>query len=564
LSFWQWLFGKSSEQPTPEQAIIKIEPPRIKNVVSTTSFQRSRSVRQINEFALAKDGKAGLAAAPDAQAFKMPEYVRGVLPDNKTKLAMDEYGSSGMNISNVYESLWSEGIGFAGYPYLAELTQRPEYRKAPEIIAEEMTRHWLRIKASGDADLSDKIKEITAAFDHFKTQDVIREHVLLGGFFGLSHIYIKIGNDTDEEVATPLVFKSYKIRPGTLKGFKCIDPTWTAPNTYNSNNPLDFDFYKPTSWFILGKNVHHTRLITLVPNPVPDILKPAYNFGGMSLLQMMKPYVDNWLRTRQSVSDLVQAFTVFVLETNLSNLIQPTNGGGNEIDRAMQFANHKANLGVMIIDKDTEGFQNVTTPLSSLDSLQAQTQEHLCAVNEMPLVKYTGISPSGLNATDDNGIRVFYDKMQARQEHQLSPAIKIMLDCVQLHLFGEIDKNITFEWLPLYQLNEAGMAAVRKINADTAAVLIESGVIAPEEARKQIATDPDSLYDGLEELPDVSIEPPEDDDATATGGQGKETAQGSLTRPEKRKKILGAAKDPTEHVATGGAEGREFGANASA
>ena len=108
------------------------------------------------------------------------------------------------------------------------------------------------------------------------------------------------------------------------------------------------------------------------------------------------------------------------------------------------------------------------------------------------------------------------------------------------------------------------MAAVRKINADTAAVLIESGVIAPEEARKQIATDPDSLYDGLEELPDVSIEPPEDDDATATGGQGKETAQGSLTRPEKRKKILGAAKDPTEHVATGGAEGREFGANASA
>lgn len=50
---------------------------------------------------------------------------------------------------------------------------------------------------------------------------------------------------------------------------------------------------------------------------VLDILKPTYNFGGLSLAQMTKPYVDNWLRTRQSVSDQINAFSVVALSTNM-------------------------------------------------------------------------------------------------------------------------------------------------------------------------------------------------------------------------------------------------------
>ncbi|WP_198327721.1 hypothetical protein [Mesorhizobium sp. WSM1497] len=38
-------------------------------------------------------------------------------------------------------------------------------------------------------------------------------------------------------------------------------------------------------------------------------MKPTYSFGGLSLSQMVKPYVDNWLETRQSVNDIISATT---------------------------------------------------------------------------------------------------------------------------------------------------------------------------------------------------------------------------------------------------------------
>jgi hypothetical protein len=40
---------------------------------------------------------------------------------------------------------------------------------------------------------------------------------------------------------------------------------------------------------------------------------------------MAKPYVDIWLTTRQSVADLIHSFSVMVLMTDLSTLMQPGN-----------------------------------------------------------------------------------------------------------------------------------------------------------------------------------------------------------------------------------------------
>ncbi|WP_234007991.1 anti-CBASS protein Acb1 family protein, partial [Cronobacter malonaticus] len=39
---------------------------------------------------------------------------------------------------------------FPGYPYLATLAQKPEYRKMVGTIAEEMTRKWVKLKTVGD------------------------------------------------------------------------------------------------------------------------------------------------------------------------------------------------------------------------------------------------------------------------------------------------------------------------------------------------------------------------------------------------------------------------------
>ena len=109
--------------------------------------------------------------------------------------------------------------------------------------------------------------------------------------------------------------------------------------------------------------------------------------------QLARPYIDNWLRTRQSVSDLVHAFSVSGLKTDLSTILQ---GGGaeNMMMRAQLFAQARDNLGMMLVDKETEEFFNVSTPLGTLDHLQAQAQEQLASVSHIPLIVLLGITPS--------------------------------------------------------------------------------------------------------------------------------------------------------------------------
>lgn len=482
---------------------------------------------------------SGSGAKPKTNPFEFPKYPPGVLPNGATTPAMDAAPSQQINAMFGFgagHGLFAEGIGFMGYPYLAELTQRPEYRRASEVIAEEMTRKWIRVTATGE-DKTDKIAAIEAALKKHRVRQAFRQAATLDGFFGRAQIFINLDdNASNEELLVPLLIDPAKIAKGSLRGFKVIDPTWTAPNNYNSNDPMSPRYYKPQSWFIMAREVHATRLLTFISRPVPDILKPAYNFGGLSLSQMLKPYVDNWLSTRQAVNDLINSFTTWVLSTNMESLLQGAEGdsGASVLARIDWFNLTRNNRGAMAIDKESEEFNNVSTPLGTLDHLQAQAQEHMATPAGIPLVKFFGITPSGLNTSTDGEIRTFYDSINARQESEFGDHIETVLRVIQLDLFGEIDPGISYEFVPLWQLDEAGQAAVRKINADTDAVYSQEGVIGPEDIRARVAAEPGSPYFGL------------------TG-----PAPGIPEMPEGE----GGGSDPAEHIGGAAASGSESGAN---
>src|SRR6185312_1596424 len=189
-----------------------------------------------------------------------------------------------------------------------------------------------------------------------------------------------------------------------------------------------------------------SRLLTFIGREVPDILKPAYSFGGLSMSQMAMRYVDNWLRTTQSVSDIVNAFSVMVLLTDLATLLM---GSGDELfKRADLFTNFRDNKGLMLVNKDAEDLKNVSAPLGGLDVLQAQTQEHMAAVSRIPTVKLLGLQPAGLNADSEGVMRAFYDSVHAYQERFFRPNLQTIVDFIQLSLFGKVDPEITCTFNP--------------------------------------------------------------------------------------------------------------------
>lgn len=524
---------KAKPVPTP---VAKPKPALVSDAVRQRLTSPNRSPRLIGETI---DWERILVPAPPPP---------GVMPKGSSapRMAFDEAAFPALNswVLNSYANLaFVEGYTFLGYPYLSQLAQVPEYRLIGETIATEATRKWIEVKSRSE-DKNDetegKIEELEAELKRLGAREAFKTISEHDSWFGRAHLYLDTGaTDDPVELKTPIgdggKFSARKLKKGQLRALKTIEPVWCYPARYNADNPMKDDWYNPEIWFVLGKEVHVSRLLTFVGRPVPDLMKPAFSFGGLSLSQMAKPYVDNWLQTRQSVNDLIQAFSTMVLMTDMSQV--PQDGGAALDLRLAMFNNYRNNKGIMALSKNDEDFKNVSVPLGTLDKLQAQALEHICSVSRIPLVKYTGITPSGLNASSEGEIRVFYDTEHAYQEAFFGRHLTTVFKLAQINIWGEVDEDLYYEFRPLWELDEEQLANVRKIEADTDKTLVDGGIIAPEESRQRLANDPDKPYGPLdpEEVPEAEgPEPGEMREQTRVEEEGEEGEEVG-SKPEEMK-----------------------------
>jgi len=190
----------------------------------------------------------------------------------------------------------------------------------------------------------------------------------------------------------------------------------------------------------------------------------------------------------------------------MDQILQGDDDGVDLLNRADLFTATRSNKGLMLLDKEREELVQVNTPLSGLHELQAQSQEQMCSVSRMPAIVLTGISPSGLNASSDGEIRIFYDWIAAQQEAHWREPLEVILKAVQLSLFGEIDPDIGFTFVPLYQMTPAEESDIRAKDGVTDCAYVAAGILDPSEVRDRLAKDPNSGYMGLDA--DAVIVPP--------------------------------------------------------
>jgi len=482
--------------------------------------------------------------------YKAPDLPPGVLPADsaalamdtvctgevkRTSLAMDSFGPA-FGWLNGNANGYGCGLWFPGYPYLAELTQISEYRAPSETISTEMCRKWFELQSKDGGDKTDKIAKIMARFDELKVRALFQRAALLDGEFGRAQIYLNINDADDRTRQLPLELTPQGIPKGSLKSIQCIEPYWSTPYSWNAAYPERADFYVPQSWYIMGRKTHSSRLLTFIGREVPDLLKPAYNFGGMSLTQLMEPYVNAWLRTRKAVNDLINNFSIPVLATNLSVTLQEGGDPGSGLLARLQaFTLTRNNQSVAAVDKDSEELKFAEATLASLDKLQAQSQEHMAAPAHIPLIKLFGVVPTGLNATGEGEIQVWYDWVNACQINLFQPHLLTLLKVVQLDLFGAIDDDLVIHWVSLEEPSGKELSEIRKSDADMDVGYINAGVISPDEARARLQSDPESGYENLTgdaPEPEQGVDPETGEplDTPAEPGEGDETDEAEKSR----------------------------------
>jgi phage-related protein (TIGR01555 family) len=449
---------------------------------------------------------------------------------------------------------------FMGYAALQNIAQNGLIRACIETVADDMTRNWIELARENeekqDNDKNgedDTIEKIQAEIERLELRKVMHQACALTGYYGGCLIYLDTGARGPMLKAPlnldPMFSREAKER-GFLRAVRCVDPINIFPGTYNAIDPLADDYYRPKTWWVMGTEVHASRLIRVVANEAPLIFKPSYNFLGIPQAQILWDYVLHFQQNRDAANRLLNKFSMLVFKTALGDILEGY-GGLDQLDSRMQMlARTQTNDGVFAIDREAEDVVKVETPLSGVTDIVKQSLEQLAAMNRTPAVKLLGISPSGFNATGESDLRNYYDHVLSQQEKILRHAIKDILDVMQISLFGEVDSSIAFTFKPLSEDDKNAVAMTQQVKVNTLCALLDREVISPEEARRVLVDDPASGMNDLD--PDDVPEPKEGAGMPGMGMPGmggeEQTPEGQAAEEDDEislgRKLLGMDAEP--------------------
>lgn len=427
---------------------------------------------------------------------------------------------------------WYSQYGFIGWQICAILSQQWLIDKAIRMPGMDAVRHGFKRTTDDDnAADPDAIKKLVKLDKKFHLKKNLHEHIRFARMFGIRHTLFLYDN-----VDYALPFNPDGIKKGAYRGMVQIDPYWLAPelDMEDSANPMSQHFYEPTYWNINGRRYHRSHfVISRNGADLPDILKPAYYYGGIPTTQLIYERVYAAERVANEAPMLAMSKRLFALRTDL------TKAAGNLAQfkaKIRQWSDFMQNFGIKVIGQGEE-IQLHDTSLAELENVIRNQYELVAAAAHVPASKLLGTSPTGgIGNAGDYEIQSYHEFLETIQDEALSPLIERHTTCCQRSEGIATAVEFNVEWNPLDVLGEKEQAEVDKMKADTANVYSQIGAINGMDVRTKLINDPTSGYNDLEELdlPDLEEELDKQDEmqeqvAEGAGKPVEDSASGWIT-----------------------------------
>lgn len=314
-----------------------------------------------------------------------------------------------------------------------------------------------------------------------KWQDLATTALRFGG--GL--LYFDIDSRRDLPITND--FECAAARP--LNDFVIVEPSNVSAGVVNTSNPLLKDYMRPAKWFVTGCGmVDSSRLAPLVFFDTPAIIKPLFNYLGISLTQLMQDYTQNADTIRQALTDLLLRFKTDYIKTSSENI------ANEEYLARIKYNNAtKNNLSTLLLSENEE-LQTLSTSVAGLDNIASQAYELVVASSGVPATRLMGISPSGFNATGESDL-IHYYELIAQYQSKVKP---VMLECLRkilaydLKIFDIVYLDLEFN--PVGYRTEKEKLEAHNLKADYFVKLAQGGLISELEALEALQNEDFLLY----------------------------------------------------------------------
>ncbi|MQX32627.1 DUF1073 domain-containing protein [Sinorhizobium meliloti] len=276
--------------------------------------------------------------------------------------------------------------------------------------------------------------------------------------------------------------------------------------------------------------IHPSRLVIFNGSQQPDedIVTTTYAGWGDSVLLSVVDAIKQADGTAANIASLVFEAKVNVIR--IPDFMQ--NLGNAEyrakiLERYTLAATAKGINGDLLLDKEEE-YEQKTASFATLPEVLMSFLQIVSGAADIPATRLLGQSPAGMNATGESDLRNYYDRLQAMQTVEMTPAMARLDECLIRSALGSRDPDIYYEWAPLWGMSEKEKADVFKTKADAARQLVGSGTgqeIIPREAVSDALVNTfieDGSLPGLdaaiEEYGKLSEQEPDEEEARAAVG----------------------------------------------
>lgn len=495
MNIFDWFRNKSGKAVAPEADTAPRETPR--------EFSTDLPTMRIDRDALF----AELFPAPkfkgkDGHAFAMDTVCD---PSNNPYSTKSAFVTATQRLPDSLMA-WYANQGFIGYQACAVFAQNWLVYKACNMPAKDAVRNgWKPTINDGNeesVELVDKIKEFDTKY--CVAQNLV-EFITFKRIFGIRIALFVVESDDPDYYLKP--FNPDGVKPGSYKGISQVDPYWMTPLMSDDSiqSPASIHFYEPTWWQIGGQRYHRSHLIISVHAEVPDIIKPAYLYGGVSLTQQIFERVYAAERTANEAPLLTMTKRMNVVKADLDKIFKDPQ---RFMQRMSEQAALRDNYGTRVIGTD-EDYEQHETSLADLDANIMTQYQLVSAIAETPSTKLLGTSPKGFGASGEYEEASYREMLAGLQSNDGTPILKRHYELLSRSEFGG---RYTIEpaWNPLDEPSEKELADINKVKADTYAVLQGTGAIDGEVIAEVLVKDPQSGFAGLTMT--ATDEPDEEDD----------------------------------------------------
>lgn len=198
---------------------------------------------------------------------------------------------------------------------------------------------------------------------------------------------------------------------------------------YVSQYGLDLNeprYYEPIYYEVRGRRFHYSRVVDFRYKEVEELIKPQYQFGGVSEFELTyEQLMQDGILTRSTAALLERGSRAIYKIEGFRDLIQ-TKQEDQAVTYITALENLSSILGASIMDS-RDSLENFTMQLPGMHEMGDQSLRRMAMVYGIPVAWLVGENVRGLNSTGSNERQIFEETMLLLQEDHYLPAMNELM-----------------------------------------------------------------------------------------------------------------------------------------